>query len=90
MVMEESWYELSLEMGLLEAVNEYVAMNGDIDEEELMEIFHVDEDKAIEILNSLGFKTDKNFRVAVPSKRHDIFSSEDLVEEILRKSATNK
>jgi phenylalanyl-tRNA synthetase beta chain len=42
------------------------------------------EDKAIEILNSLGFKTDKNFRVEVPSKRHDIFSSEDLVEEILR------
>jgi phenylalanyl-tRNA synthetase beta chain len=42
------------------------------------------EDKAMEILNSLGFKTDKNFRVEVPSKRHDIFSSEDLVEEILR------
>jgi hypothetical protein len=55
MIMEESWYELSLEMGLLAAVNEYVAMNGDIDEEELMEIFHVDEDKAIEIVFQLQY-----------------------------------
>ena len=44
----------------------------------------ISQDKALEILNSLGFKADKNFKVEVPSKRHDIFSSEDLVEEILR------
>jgi phenylalanyl-tRNA synthetase beta chain len=44
----------------------------------------ISQDKALEILNSLGFKVDKNFKVEVPTKRHDIFSSEDLVEEILR------
>jgi len=44
----------------------------------------ISQDKALEILNSLGFKADKNFKVEVPTKRHDIFSSEDLVEEILR------
>ena len=55
MVMEESWYELSLEMGLLETVHEYVAMNGDIEVEDLMEIFHVDEDKAIEIVFQLQY-----------------------------------
>jgi len=44
----------------------------------------ITEDQAIEILNSLDLKTDRNFNVEVPSKRHDIFSSEDLVEEILR------
>ena len=44
----------------------------------------ISQDKALEILNSLGFKADKNFKVEVPTKRHDIFSSEYLVEEILR------
>jgi hypothetical protein len=55
MVMEESWYELSLEMGLLGAVNEYVAMNGDIEVEELMEIFCVSEDEAIGIVFQLQY-----------------------------------
>ncbi|NBX52949.1 MAG: phenylalanine--tRNA ligase subunit beta [Proteobacteria bacterium] len=39
---------------------------------------------AISILESLQFKVDKNLKVEVPTKRHDIFSSEDLIEEILR------
>ena len=51
--MNETWYELSLEMGLLAAVNEYVAMNGDINENELMDIFNVDETKAIEVISML-------------------------------------
>jgi hypothetical protein len=55
MAMEESWYELSLEMGLLGAVNEYVAMNGDIEVEELMEIFCVSEDEAIEVVFQLQY-----------------------------------
>ena len=53
--MTESWYELSLEMGLLETVHEYVAMNGDIEVEDLMEIFCVSEDKAIEMVFQLQY-----------------------------------
>ncbi len=40
--------------------------------------------KAVEILSNLGFVVDKNFEVTVPSHRHDIFTSEDLVEEVVR------
>ena len=53
--MSKSWYELSLEMGLLAAVNEYVAMNGDIEVEDLMEIFCVSEDEAIEMVFQLQY-----------------------------------
>ena len=51
--MGKTWYELSLKMGLLVAVNEYVATNGDIEIEEIMEIFHVDRDKATELYVSI-------------------------------------
>jgi hypothetical protein len=53
--MGKTWYELSLEMRLLAAVNEYVAMNGDIEVEDLMEIFYVDEDKATELIVSIQY-----------------------------------
>ena len=52
-VMGKTWYELSLKIGLLAAVNEYVATNGDIEIEEIMEIFHVDRDKATELYVSI-------------------------------------
>jgi len=48
-----TWYELSLEIGLLGAVNEYVAMNGDIEVEELMDVFGVGENEAGEIISQL-------------------------------------
>ena len=48
-----TWYELSLEMGLLGAVNEYIAMNGDIEVEELMDVFGVGENEAGEIISQL-------------------------------------
>jgi hypothetical protein len=51
--MGKTWYELSLKIGLLAAVNEYVATNGDIEIEEIMEIFHVDRDKATELYVSI-------------------------------------
>lgn len=41
-------------------------------------------DKAVEILEKLGFVVSKNFEVTIPSHRHDIFASEDLVEEVVR------
>jgi len=45
---------------------------------------NIEKSNAISILESLQFKVDKNLKVEVPTKRHDIFSSEDLIEEILR------
>lgn len=39
-------------------------------------------EKAVEILEKLGFKGSN--QVEIPSHRHDIFSSEDLVEEVVR------
>jgi hypothetical protein len=50
-----TWYELSLLMGLEVTVNEYIAMNGDIDKNELMDIFNVDETKAIEVISKLQY-----------------------------------
>ncbi len=47
------WYELSLEIGLLGAVNEYVAINGDVDREEVMYVFGVGENEAGEIISQL-------------------------------------
>ena len=48
----------------------------------------VPQSKALEILSALDFKVEKTaedkFLVSIPSNRHDIFKSEDLVEEIIR------
>lgn len=44
----------------------------------------VTKDKALQILSDLGFKADSNLNIEIPSHRHDIFSSEDLVEEVIR------
>ncbi len=48
----------------------------------------VPQSKALEILSALDFKAEKTaedkFLVSIPSNRHDIFKSEDLVEEIIR------
>ncbi len=48
----------------------------------------VPRDEAVRILSSLGFEIEKKspsqFLVKIPSHRHDIFSSEDLVEEVVR------
>jgi phenylalanyl-tRNA synthetase beta chain len=44
----------------------------------------ISKELAIKILSSLNFVVKENFTIQVPSSRHDISSSEDLVEEILR------
>lgn len=41
-------------------------------------------DKVAQILSNLGFKVESDFTVEIPSHRHDIFASEDLVEEVIR------
>ena len=45
---------------------------------------NLDQNQAFNILQSLKFTINHNFEVTVPSWRHDINYSEDLVEEILR------
>lgn len=48
----------------------------------------VNKNKAFEILSALGFIVEENsvdeILVTIPSHRHDIFSSQDLVEEVIR------
>jgi phenylalanyl-tRNA synthetase beta chain len=44
----------------------------------------VSQTEARKILTDLGFIIDSNFNVTIPSHRHDISISEDLVEEIVR------
>jgi len=51
---------------------------------------NIDKEIVLKILNSLGFKIDNDFNIEVPSHRHDIFSSEDIVEEIIRIYGYNK
>lgn len=46
--------------------------------------FEIDKKIADKILENLGFYAIEPLRIMVPSHRHDIFSSEDLIEEILR------
>jgi len=51
---------------------------------------NIDKEIVLKILNSLGLKIDNDFNIEVPSHRHDIFSSEDIVEEIIRIYGYNK
>ena len=51
--MGKTWYELSLEIGLLAAANEYVAVNGDTTIKDLMKIFHVNKYTATKLTKSL-------------------------------------
>lgn len=44
----------------------------------------ITEEQVHKILKSLNFEVDNNFSIKIPSYRHDIFSSEDIVEEIIR------
>lgn len=62
------------------------------DFKKIVELIGINIDKQItlKILNSLGFKIDDNFNIEIPSHRHDIFSSEDIVEEIIRIYGYNK
>jgi len=46
--------------------------------------FEIDKKIADKILENLGFSAIEPTKIKVPSHRHDIFSSEDLIEEILR------
>jgi hypothetical protein len=53
--MGKTWWELSLEIGLTQAVNEYVAVNGDITIKDLMDIFYVNKYTAIWLIKSLQY-----------------------------------
>lgn len=44
----------------------------------------IDQQKALNILEKLGFKQLDNFNFAIPSYRNDINLNEDLIEEIIR------
>ena len=44
----------------------------------------ISKEQIIKILQSLNFEVDENFSLKIPTNRHDILSSEDIVEEILR------
>lgn len=46
--------------------------------------FDIEQNIADKILENLGFKMIETNKILVPSHRHDIFNSVDLVEEILR------
>ena len=46
--------------------------------------YDIDQNIADKILENLGFQKIEPSKIKVPSHRHDIFNSEDLVEEILR------
>lgn len=72
-----------------QTVSEHKALNNKIIKFDFAKFYaltgiNIDQNLAFDILRSLKFTINNNLEVKVPSWRHDINYSEDLVEEILR------